>query len=237
MIGRLCVVELRKTVDTVAGFVLLVVGAVLAGVFGGGGMLYRPGASLSDIAQLAGVPGGTLATVMAILLVTSERSHHTALVTYVMTPRRELVVLAKAVAAAALGVVVVLLAVLAALLIMPVGSLVTSQAASWTVEPGQLTWWAVGTVAAALSGFALGLVLGNAPAAITIVLVWPMLSSMLGRVPGLDTVLPWLDISAMGALSDGATAVEVGRTVTGLLAWVVVPAAVGVWRLVRSEVR
>ena len=235
--NRLVTVELRKLVDTRTGLVLVATGALLAGLFGGGAVLYRPGAPFSEVAQLAGVPGGILATIMAILLVTAERSHHTALVTYTLTPRRGRVTLAKAVAAATLGAVVVALALLAALVIVPVGSAVTGNPANWAVEGPALAWWALGTVVGALSGYALGSAIGNAPAAITLVLIWPMATSLLSQAPGLDTVLAWLDPASLSALTDGATGVEIGQAVSGIAVWVAIPATLGLIRLTRSEVR
>lgn len=235
--NRLVTAELRKLVDTRTGLVLVATGALLAGLFGGGAVLYRPGAPFSEVTQLAGVPGGILATIMAILLVTAERSHRTALVTYTLTPRRGRVALAKAAAAATLGVVVVGLALLAALVIVPVGSAVTGAPANWSIEAPALGWWALGTVVGALSGYALGSAVGNAPAAITLVLIWPMAASLLGQVPGADAVLAWLDPAALSTLADGVTGVEIGQAVSGIAVWVAIPAAIGLVRLVRTEVR
>ncbi|GAA2230722.1 hypothetical protein GCM10010413_30350 [Promicromonospora sukumoe] len=237
MTARLCLVELRKLVDTVTGVVLIGVGALLAGVFGGGALIVREGVSFSEVAQLAGVPGGTLVTVMAILLVTAERSHRTTLVTYVVTPRRERVAIAKAVAAAALALLLVVFAVVAAAVIVPVGALVTGVEASWTVEGAELTSWAAGTVVGALSGWALGLAIGNAPTAIVLVLVWPMAAGLLANVPALVPVLPWLDSAAVSGFADGIDPGDLGRFLTGLAAWVAVPAAVGLLRNMRADVR
>ncbi|WP_020015041.1 hypothetical protein [Promicromonospora sukumoe] len=237
MTARLCLVELRKLVDTVSGAVLIGVAVVLAGVFGGGALLVRPGASFSEVAQLAGVPGGTLVTVMAIMLVTAERTHRTALVTYVVTPRRGQVVAAKAVAAATLALTLVVLAVAAAAVIVPVGAVVTGKEASWAVDAAALTSWAAGTLVGALSGWALGLAINNAPAAIVLVLVWPMATGLLANVPALAPVLPWLDSAAVSGFGDGVDQGELGRFLTGLAVWVAVPAVVGLVRALRGEVR
>lgn len=237
MIARLCLVELRKLVDTVSGAVLIGVAAVLAGVFGGGALLMRPGAPFSEVAQLAGVPGGTLVVVMAILLVTAEGSHRTALVTYTVTPHRRRVAAAKAVAAATLGLLVVVFAVVAATVIVPVGALVTGDVANWSVETATLACWAAGTVIGALSGWALGLAIGNAPAAIVLVLVWPMMTGMLANVSALVPVLPWLDSAAVAGFADGVDPGDLGRFLSGLAAWVVGPAIVGLVRVTRGEVR
>src|SRR5690242_10174181 len=87
-LGTLTLVELRKVVNTPAGIAICAVSAVLAGVFGAGAVLYRHPAGIGSIALLAGAPGGTLVPVLAILLVTAERTHRTALATYALTPQR-----------------------------------------------------------------------------------------------------------------------------------------------------
>lgn len=83
---RLWLVELRKLVDTPAGVALLAVGALLAGVFGGGVALLSEDATLDRIVRLAGTPTGLLLPVLAVLLVTGERQHRTALTGYALTP-------------------------------------------------------------------------------------------------------------------------------------------------------
>ncbi|MEZ5088725.1 MAG: hypothetical protein R2719_02825 [Micropruina sp.] len=49
---------------------------------------------------------------------------------------------------------------------------------------------------AALSGYAVGLAIGNAPAAISLLLAWPMLALFLGVIPQAAEVLAWLDVNA-----------------------------------------
>lgn len=237
-LSKLWFVELRKLADTLSGLVLLGTGVVLAGLFGGGCVLYRgEHATFTEVAVMAGVPGGILATVMAILLVTAEQSQRTALTTFALTPRRGRIIAAKAGAVAVLGLAVVLLAMAAAVVILPVGGMTTGHQAVWEVDGARLFWFTVGTVAGAMSGFALGLAVGNAPVAIVVVLVWPMLTSLLRSVPGAADTLAWLDIAAAAQLDDGATATEFAQFWSGIAVWVVLPMAIGVARVLRMEVR
>ena len=110
---RLWLVELRKLVDTPAGVALLAVGALLAGVFGGGVALLSEDATLDRIVRLAGTPTGLLLPVLAVLLVTGERQHRTALTGYALTPRRGRVLVAKAFAVLTLAVAAWAMALLA----------------------------------------------------------------------------------------------------------------------------
>ncbi|MEZ5088726.1 MAG: ABC transporter permease subunit [Micropruina sp.] len=117
---RLWLVELRKLVDTPAGVALLAVGALLAGVFGGGVALLSEDATLDRIVRLAGTPTGLLLPVLAVLLVTGERQHRTALTGYALTPRRGRVLVAKAFAVLTLAVAAWAMALLAGVLIAAV---------------------------------------------------------------------------------------------------------------------
>ncbi len=229
-LAMLTLVELRKVVDTPAGIAICVVSALLAGVFGGGAVLYQQPASIGDIALMAGVPGGTLVPVLAILLVTAERTHRTALATYALTPRRHRVLLGKAGAAVALSVAVTPLALLAAVVIGPVGSLVTGDPTAWTVDGGGVGRFTLINVILALTGYVLALATGNAPTSIVIVLTWPMLESMLRAAsPTIGAIVRWLDVAAVTE--------DVSRAATALAFWVVVPALVGFRRALRAEVR
>lgn len=237
-LARLTLVELRKQVDTPVGIVLLVVAALLAGAFGGGSLLVAGSTTYGEVARMAAVPGATLAPILAVLLVTSERTHRTALSTYALVPRRGRVVMAKALASLAIGVAVVALSLLAALLIVPVGALVTGQPPVWELTVTELALFAVGVAISALSGWALGLALGNAPGAIVVLLIWPMLASMvLGINQPWSEVVNWLDVTAVARLANGATGPTALQAVTGILAWVVIPGLVGTRRALVEEVR
>ncbi|MFW6598038.1 hypothetical protein ACQBAU_16735 [Propionibacteriaceae bacterium Y2011] len=233
---RLWLVELRKLVDTPAGIILLAVGALSAGVFGGGAVLLRPDTTYGEVARMAGIPGGMLLPVLAILLVTSERSHRTALSTFAMEPRRSRVLLAKAGAVVTLAVAVTVLSLVAAAVITPVGSMITGHEIPWQIEWQEPLWFTLGTVLAGLSGFALALLIGNGPAAIVIVLGWPTIALIMSIVPEVQEVLSWVDVAAVSTLEDGATGTEVAKVITGIACWVVVPGIIGWIRTVRSEV-
>lgn len=235
---RTWLVELRKLVDTRSGIALVVTGALLAGVFGGGAMLYRDHPDLTGIATMAGVPGGILAAVASVLLLTGERSHRTALSTYALTPRRGRVIAAKASAAVTLAVTVTLLAIVAAVIIAPVGTALTGKEVAWTLDARVLAVFTATNAVLALAGWALAYLCGNAPAPIVILLVWPMLTGLIAQAgPAAAEVLTWIDQGATARLVEGTTPTDLGRIATSILAWVVLPAAVGIARELAAEVR
>lgn len=235
--ARLWAVELRKLVDTPSGVALVAAGALLAGIFGGGAVLFIDDVTYGDVARLAGIPLLTLLPVLAILLATSARHHRTALATYALVPARGRILTAQALAVITLGLIAAALTLVAAAIITPVGGLVTSQPIPWTIDGGSHGALTAGIVLAALSGYAIGLATGLAPIAITIVLAWPPIALLLSIIPTAADVLAWLDVNAVAALSDGATGVEVARVATGVVAWILVPGVVGVVRELRTEVR
>lgn len=234
---RLCAVELRKLIDTRAGVVLIIVGAIGVGVFGGGAVLFRQQPTIDRIALLAGVPATTLIPVLAALLITSERSQHTASTTFALVPRRGRVLTAKLIAVVISAIMVALLCLLAALIIGAVGPVLSGKAVSWTIDWTAIGALGLGAVVAALTGAALGLLLGNAPAAIVIVLVWPMISLPLMNLPKIGTVLSWLDFSSVSRFTDGVTGLEAGQAAVGFTAWVIIPTVVGWISQLRTEVR
>ena len=230
-------VELRKLVDTPSGLILLGVGALLTGAFGGGQVLFRDDVTYGSIARMAGVPGAMLVPVLAVLLVTAERSQHTALTTYALVPRRSAVLAAKALAVVTIAVAVTALTLIAAAVIAPVGAVIVGHEIPWTVDWTSLGWFTLASVVTALSGYGIALLVDNGPAAIVIVLVWPFLDTTLSIVPEIGRVLNWADVGAVLRLEHGITDVAVGQAITGFTVWVVVPIMLGWFRTLRSEVR
>jgi hypothetical protein len=113
---RLTLVELRKMVDTRAGFWLqLIVGGltllvvVLFCIFGETDeLIFR------DMFALAIMPATILLPIVGILLVSSEWSQRTAMITFALVPKRMRVMRAKLAAGVVLGLVVLAIALVVA---------------------------------------------------------------------------------------------------------------------------
>ena len=95
--GRLTLVELRKMVDTRAGFWLQLLVAVLtlAAVVVVCIVADADEATFQDLFTVAMTPGAVLLPIIGILLVSSEWSQRTALITFTLVPRRMRVMGAK----------------------------------------------------------------------------------------------------------------------------------------------
>jgi hypothetical protein len=237
-LGRLVSVELRKSVDTRAGVLLLVLTVLLT--------LAPVGWQLTHLTD--GVPdydvwvstarGGVVVflPVLGILAMTSEWTQRTALTTFTLVPRRGRVLAAKLAAAVLLGTAVMLfvLAVAAAALLAASGlkgtTLVWGDVAS--VVGGSLVTSALNIV----MGAAFGAAIAQSAAAITVFLVAPTLWQVAGTAL-LGDDAQWLDVfQAFGRLSSFELAGHGPQVVTSVVAWVVLPLAFGWARALRRNV-
>jgi ABC-2 type transport system permease protein len=237
---RLIGVELRKSVDTMAGrWLLISIGIItlLWDLF----WLSTPQEVHTITAFLAApaILQKPLLGIMGILLATSEWSQRTAMVTFTLVPRRSQTVLAKIAAA-------LLLASLAfgvALLIAAVLATVGGASDPWDLPPGTLGQAYLGTLISTFQGVAFGLLLLNTPAAIVVYLMAStVVAAVTGIVDALQGLAPWVNFSgAMSPLVDdqpGALSAEQwGHLLTATVVWFVIPFAIGIWRVLNAEVK
>lgn len=246
--GTLLKVELRKSVDTRAGLWLLIVTGLFA--LGVMGVVVAVGVSedlpLDFGTFLASTTYSTsiLLPVLGIMLVTSEWNQRTAMVTFVLEPRRSLVILAKIVAGLVLAVVVALVAALAAVLCNLAYAGLSGSAVSWDLGSTSVSGFLVLQGIAMLSGFALAMLFLNTPTAIVVFFVYTFVlpavfaigAALVGWIRDLQ---PWIDFAnAQTPLFDWSMEGQVGPVlaVSGTV-WLVLPFAVGLWRVLRAEVK
>ena len=231
---RLAKVEGRKMVDTRAGLWLLIVTA-LAAV--GGTLGQSLGGDVSDqravdVFFTNAVIVSFLLPVVGILLVTSEWSQRTGLITFALVPVRGRIVAAKLIAA--IGVAIVAAAICLALGLLG-GSVFGSGTEIDLSEIGR------GTLFLAISvsiGVALGLAFMNSPLAIVVYFVGPILVAAIGAISeSINDVTVWLDQSGLITMVETSpSGVEWDRVGVIVLAWVVLPLAAGMLRLQRGDV-
>lgn len=242
--SRLVAVELRKTADTRAGRWLLAAIVAITAVFMG---IFFFVADADDrifgnFIGIASTPQGFLLPVLGILLVTSEWSQRTAMVTFALVPSRSKVIAAKTVAALVLGFVVFLVAIATASLATLLGGADDGfQGLSSTLF---LLFLAL-QLLTILQGLAYGLILLNTPAAIVTFFVLPIASSIVfSLVPGLQDAAPWVDLgTAQQPLfssfegASGLTGEQYAQLGTTSLIWIIVPFVAGWFRVMRAEVK
>jgi ABC-2 type transport system permease protein len=237
--GRLTGVELRKMTDTRAGFwlqlsvlglaVLVVVINAIAG--------HASDHQLMD--YFSGTTQGmsALLPVLGILLVTSEWSQRTAMITFALVPQRARVVGAKVLAAIAVSLVAVVIALLLAL----IGTAITDPGIghTWKLPPGAIGQIALYLTANVLIGVGFGAVLLNSAPAIVLYYLMPIGFGALGAIHALDHPMLWIDQGrAMEHITDRfLSSTEWARVGTSLALWMVLPLLVGLWRIQRSEIR
>jgi ABC-type transport system involved in multi-copper enzyme maturation permease subunit len=235
---RLTKVELRKMVDTRSGFwlqltvsgltVLAVVITVLAGD-DGDKVFFQV---LSNALQ----PAGILLPVVGILLVSSEWSQRTALVSFALVPERGRLIAAKVLA----GIVLALLATAVALAIAVLGTALASTDAphQWSLPLGLLLQDVVYVVTAMIIGIGFGVALQSSAPAIVLYFALPVAFAALGSIHALNGVVDWINTAE--ALEPLTTEVMSGHQwAQGLVAlalWIGIPFTIGMWRLTRRDV-
>lgn len=237
------IVELRKLIDTRSAHYLGIATAALTLVFLGGGALTRA-VNYADLAKLAAVPFGTIMLAVAALTAAGEYGNRSAGITFLAEPRRIRVLCGQAVALAVVTIVGVLVCYALSAIALPIIAQFTGSELDWTMSTAM---WGVNTMVLRIGvgvifvwqAYALGLLLLNAPAAIVIVLVQPMVFSMIvTAVPSAADLLRWVDPSTLPATlyQSTATATQWAQIGTGLTLWLVLPAVVGTIRVQRREV-
>jgi len=242
---RLVRVEMRKMVDTRAGFWLVLAIVIVSALITGAMLIWSDPRNLTfgQMFGMMNIPTGVLLPVLAILLVTSERGQRTGLVTYTLEPHRSRVVSAKL----ATSLVFAVSAVLVALAFGAVGTLLASAFHGDIPNQWDMTWAGLRNsgmlqLIALLEGFGFAMVIMNSAAAIVgffaLPTVWTIVSS----------IVPWMrqHIEPWASLNSAERPFQSGNAVPGdgwahlgvaVAIWVAVPLLLGLWRLSRSEVK
>jgi len=229
-------VELRKTVDTRAGFWLLAVIALLTVAIVLLTLLTGHDHSLRAVMSGAIEPSATLLPIIGILLVTSEFSQRTALSTFALVPQRNRVLAAKLAA----GTILALLALLLCCVVSSIGVLAygTSLGDALVLPgwaSGQIVFYVIGSM---IGGIAFGALLRSPALAIVLSFVLPLGVVALGALKAITDVVAWIDTTvSWGNLSEHSFDVtEWGRALVTLLVWVLVPLAAAAWQLRRADI-
>jgi len=244
--ARMTSIELRKMFDTRSGFWLTASIGISALLATTAAILFAPDSELkySTFASAIGFPIAVILPMIAILSVTGEWSQRTGLATFTMTPHRHQVITAKAIASIAIGALSVLLAFAVGAVGNVVGSSIAGVELVWDATLMDCVYIMLANVLGLLIGFMLGVLIRNSSAAIVAYFIY---SGLLPTIFGVlavsqdwvEDVQPWVDFSyAQGALFEGAMTAEqwANLGVTGLV-WLVIPTAVGLVTLMRSEVK
>lgn len=244
---RLVAVELRKSYDTRAGFwllgtigflVLLTEGIVLAVT-----TVQDQPMTFGGFVGAAAFVTSILLPVLGIMVVTSEWSQRTGMVTFALEPRRLLVILAKLVT----GLILTLATAAVAIGIGLVCNLLYGAiqgSTDWEFGTRFLVGFLITQTFAMLGGFALATLLLNTPASIVLFFVYkwvlPGLFALGAALMGwFESLAPWIDFqSAQTPVFDlTVNGSEWGHLAVSGFLWLVLPLAFGLWRVLRAEVK
>lgn len=244
---RLVRTELRKSYDTRSGFWLLaIIGLIVlaAEIIVVAVVTTQDEAiSFGDFIGVAAFLTSFLLPVLGIMVLTSEWSQRTAMVTFALEPRRPLVIAAKALVGVLLTLATVAVSIAIGFVCNVLVGLIEG-GADWTFGWPDFAAFLLTQVLAMLGGFALAALLLNTPAAIVAFFVYkwvlPGLFALGAALVGwFETLAPWIDFqSAQEAIWDWSSSGEdwAQLVVSGLL-WLGFPLAVGTWRVLRAEVK
>ena len=244
---RLVKVELRKSYDTRAGMWLLISIAAIAllteGIALAVTVVQDEPMSWGDFVGAAAFVTSILLPVLGIMVVTSEWGQRTAMVTFALEPRRPHVVMAKMIT----GIILTLATVVIAIGVGLVCNLIYGAfqgGADWQFGFRFMVGFVITQVFAMLGGFALAALLLNTPAAIVLFFVYRWV------LPGLfalgsalmawfEDLAPWIDFqSAQEPVYDlTVNGSEWGHLIVSGTVWLVLPLVLGLWRILRAEVK
>jgi ABC-type transport system involved in multi-copper enzyme maturation permease subunit len=246
--SRLVRVELRKTWDTRAGLWLLISTAVLTGAVMAIQLAVVVAQDLrvsyNDFLTSTNFSMALLLPVLGILLLTSEWSQRTAMVSFSLEPRRPLVIAAKFVVGIGLAIAAVVIALVLATICNALYGALSGDEVVWDLGISNVGGFVLLQVIGMLTGFAFAALLLNSPAAIVLYMVYSfVLPGLFGLGAALigwfEDLRPWIDFNyAQGPLVDATMTGEdwAHFAVSGFI-WLVVPLTIGVWRVLRAEVK
>ncbi len=244
---RLVRVELRKSYDTRAGFWLLATIGLL--VLAAEIIAVSVTAAQDEPMQLGDFVGTAafitsfLLPVLGIMVVTTEWTQRTAMVTFALEPRRSLVIAAKML----VGVLLTFATVIFSVVIGFVANLtygLLESGADWTFGWPDFFAFLLTQVLAMIGGFALAALLLNTAAAIVVFFAYkwllPGLFALGAALVGwFADIQPWIDFqSAQQAIWDwSSSGRDWAELVVSAIVWLGLPLGFGIWRVLRAEVK
>jgi ABC-2 type transport system permease protein len=245
--GRLIAVELRKMFDTRAGRWLVISIAALTALV----LVIQLWVVLAqdlevtfdDFAGGANIPMNILLPVLGIMSVTSEWSQRTAMVTFSLEPSRSRFLAAKYLGTLIVALVAVVIGLALTFAANGLYGAFSDHPAVWGVSAFQIFCYFLLFFFAMSTGFAFGMVLLNTAAAIVVYFVYSFILPGLFQLGTLlswfKDIRPWIDFNnAQTPLTEASVSgKEWAQLVTSALVWLVLPFAIGVWRVLRAEVK
>jgi ABC-2 type transport system permease protein len=243
---RILGVELTKLFNTRSGFWLTAGIGISAVLATAAVILFASDAdqTYDSFGAAIGMPMVIILPIMAVLSVTSEWSQRSGLTTFTLIPNRSRVILAKMVVAIAVGAVSIMVALGIGALGNVLGSAIAGVDTVWDIPLSQMLTLVLANVLSLLIGFMLGVLIRNSAGAIVAYFVYGFVLAGLTMLLAnsqqwFADLQPWIDFNyAQGALFEGNLTGEqwANLGVAGVI-WLVIPLALGLTLIRRSEVK
>jgi ABC-type transport system involved in multi-copper enzyme maturation permease subunit len=244
--GRIVGVELRKMFDTRSGFWLMASIGIAAVLATAATIIFAPDSALDyeSFATAIGFPMAVILPMIAILSVTSEWSQRTGLTTFTLVPSRGRVIAAKAICAVGIGIVSMLVAAAVGAVGNVVGTAIAGVDTTWNVGLQEFSLIILANVLGLLVGFMLGVLIRNSAGAIVAYFVYSLLLPTVSSALAANQAWwrdngPWLDFNyaSSGLFDEHMTGEQWAQLATSGLVWLVIPLAIGLRLVLRSEVK
>ena len=243
---RIVAVELRKSFDTRAGLWLLASVGLASVLTSGAVIAWAPDDDFtySTFTTTIAFPMSVILPIIAALAVTAEWTQRSGLTTFTVVPHRGRIMLGKAIAL----VLVAVPATAAALAVGAggnvLGSWISGNPTVWDQDRAAVPYLLLSLALSLAMGLVCGTLIRNSAGAIVAFFVFsfvipPLLGLLAMTQDWFHDVQPWVDLDfQLAALLQGSFDSEqwTQLAATGGL-WLVLPLVVGMWTLVRSEVK
>jgi ABC-2 type transport system permease protein len=237
-LGRLVAVELRKMVNTRAGFwlqiamVAITVLVVIARSVTGDAADH----TFASVLSLGLQPAAVLLPVVGILLVTSEWSQRTGMITFALVPVRSRILVAKLIGSLVLALAMLVMSVA----VVAAGVLVASPGVdgTWSDAVTLIGQSAIFLTSGVVVGVAFGAILLASAPAIVALFALPITWTAVASLSFFADAAPWLDTRlALAPLHEEVmSSTQWAQAGTALALWMLLPLLIGIWRITRREI-
>ena len=243
---RIVAVELRKSFDTRAGLWLVASVGLVSVLTSGAVIAWAPGDDFtySTFTTTIAFPMSVILPIIAALAVTAEWTQRSGLTTFTVVPHRGRIMLGKAIALVSVAVPATAAAFVIGAGGNVVGSWISGNPTVWDQDRAAVPYLLLSLALSLAMGLVCGTLIRNSAGAIVAFFVFsfvipPLLGLLAITQDWFHDVQPWVDLDfQLAALQQGSFDSEQWTQLaatSGL--WLVLPLVVGMWTLVRSEVK
>jgi ABC-2 type transport system permease protein len=243
---RVVAVELRKSFDTRSGMWLLASIGIAAILTTGAIIAWSPREEFTygQFVLAIGMPMTVILPIIAALSVTAEWTQRTGLATFTLVPHRGRVLFAKALA----SIIVAAAATIVTFSVAVVGNLIGASVAGitpvWNEDASALAAFALAITLLMLTGFMLGALIRNSAGAIVSYMIYAFVAPGVLALLAMSQewfrdVRPWVDakFSQDALMQGGLSGDQWTQLAVTTVVWLVIPLAIGVMNVLRSEVK